>query len=63
MADRRELYRSPNGDTWFLGREPTSGHAFIVHQPNALLGVNCPTLSWASSCAVGMGRNNKHCCA
>jgi hypothetical protein len=35
MSDRRELYRSPNGDTWFLGREPTSGHAFIIHQPNA----------------------------
>jgi hypothetical protein len=34
MPDRRELYRSPNGDTWFLG-EPTSGHAFIIHQPNA----------------------------
>jgi hypothetical protein len=33
--DRRELYRSPNGDTWFLGREPENGHAFIVHQPNA----------------------------
>jgi hypothetical protein len=38
MADRRELYRSPNGDTWFLGREPTSGHAFIIHQPNASTG-------------------------
>jgi hypothetical protein len=35
MSERRELYRSPNGDTWFLGREPTDGHAFIVHQPNA----------------------------
>lgn len=35
MADRRELYRSPNGDAWFLGREPASGHAFILHQPNA----------------------------
>ena len=35
MPGRRELYRSPNGDTWFLGREPTSGHAFIIHQPNA----------------------------
>jgi len=22
-------------DTWFLGREPANGHAFIVHQPNA----------------------------
>jgi hypothetical protein len=29
MTERRELYRSPNGDSWFLGREPTDGHAFI----------------------------------
>jgi hypothetical protein len=35
VTERRELYRSPNGDTWFLGREPTSGNAFIIHQPNA----------------------------
>jgi hypothetical protein len=35
MSERHELYRSPNGDTWFLGREPENGHAFIIHQPNA----------------------------
>ena len=35
MTNRRELYRSPNGDSWFLGREPRDGHAFIIHQPNA----------------------------
>ncbi len=35
MTERRELYRSPNGDTWFLGREPQNGHAFVIHQPNA----------------------------
>src|SRR6478735_3790682 len=35
MPERRELYRTPNGDTWFLGREPTSGRAFVIHQPNA----------------------------
>jgi hypothetical protein len=35
MTDRRELYRSPNGDSWFLGREPGNGRAFIIHQPNA----------------------------
>jgi hypothetical protein len=34
MSDRRELYRGPNGDSWFLGREPTNGQAFIIHQPN-----------------------------
>lgn len=35
MTERRELYRSPNGDAWFLGREPADGQAFIIHQPNA----------------------------
>ena len=35
MSERRELYRSPNGDSWFLGREPENGHAFIIHPPNA----------------------------
>ena len=32
MPDRRELYRSPNGDSWFLGREPATGHAFIIRK-------------------------------
>ncbi len=35
MSERRELYRSPNSDCWFLAREPENGHAFIIHQPNA----------------------------
>jgi hypothetical protein len=35
MPDRRELYRSANGDSWFLGREPADGRAFIIHQPNS----------------------------
>ena len=35
MTDRRELYRSPNGDSWYLGREPADGHAFVLHQPNS----------------------------
>jgi hypothetical protein len=36
MSERRELYRSPNGDTWFIGREPENGHAFIT-SPTLLL--------------------------
>ena len=35
MSDRRELYRSPSGDAWFLGREPANGRAFVIRQPNA----------------------------
>lgn len=34
-SERRELYRSPSGDAWFLGREPSNGRAFAIHQPNA----------------------------
>jgi hypothetical protein len=30
----RQLYRSPNGDTWFLAREQATGSAFVRHQAN-----------------------------
>jgi hypothetical protein len=38
MSERRELYRSPNGDTWYPGYEPGDGRAFVVHQPNSQSG-------------------------
>src|SRR5215831_10833304 len=28
------LYQSPNGDTWFLARDPRTGLAFVRHQAN-----------------------------
>jgi hypothetical protein len=31
----RQLYRSPNGDSWFLVRDPATGSAFVRHQANA----------------------------
>jgi hypothetical protein len=31
-----QLYRSPNGDTWFLTRDRTTGSAFVRHQANAV---------------------------
>jgi hypothetical protein len=34
-AETRPLYRSPNGDTWFLARDPATGTAFVKHQANA----------------------------
>jgi hypothetical protein len=34
-ADATQLYRSPNGDTWFLDRDPETGSAFVRHQANA----------------------------
>jgi hypothetical protein len=33
-----QLYRSPNGDTWFLARDPTTGSVFVRHQANASSG-------------------------
>jgi hypothetical protein len=40
MSERRELYRSPNGDCWFLGREPQDGRAFVIHQANGPSGAH-----------------------
>ncbi len=34
-AEMRQLYRSPNGDSWFLARDPATGSAFVRHQANA----------------------------
>jgi hypothetical protein len=34
-AETRQLYRSPNGDTWFLARDPATGTAVVRHQANA----------------------------
>jgi hypothetical protein len=33
-TETRQLYRSPNGDSWFLVRDPASGSAFVRHQAN-----------------------------
>jgi hypothetical protein len=33
-----QLYRSPNGDTWFLARDPATGLAVVRHQANASSG-------------------------
>jgi hypothetical protein len=35
LAETRQLYRSPNGDSWFLARDPVTGSAFVRHQANA----------------------------
>ena len=33
-AQKRELYRSPNGDRWYLAREPETGRLFVRHRAN-----------------------------
>lgn len=37
-VESRELYDSPNGDRWYLVREPRSGRVFIRHEPNPASG-------------------------
>jgi hypothetical protein len=34
-VETREIHASSNGDRWYLGRDPESGHAFVQHVPNA----------------------------
>ena len=37
--EARELYSSPNGDRWFLGRDPATGDVFVRHEPHEPSGV------------------------
>ena len=34
-AETKQLYRGPNGDSWFLAHDPATGAAFVRHQANA----------------------------
>src|SRR3984893_11012773 len=34
-AEMRQLYRSPNGDSWSLARDPATETAFVRHRANA----------------------------
>jgi hypothetical protein len=62
MPDRRELYRSPNGNTWFLGREPANGHAFVIHQPNAPSGGRLSHIEVGAFLREGAGLSSKPSC-
>jgi hypothetical protein len=53
MTERRELYRSPSGDSWFLAREPADGRAFIIHQPTGPSGSRLAHVDLASFLSKG----------
>lgn len=38
MTNARELYRSPNGDSWYIARDDANHHGYVVHEPNAASG-------------------------
>jgi hypothetical protein len=50
----RELYSSPNGDRWFLIREP-SGTVFIRHEANAASGGHVEHIELAAFLNSGRG--------
>lgn len=35
MSATKELYRSPNGGCWYLACDPSNGHGYVLHEPNA----------------------------
>ena len=42
---RREIYRSSNGDSWYLAREPENDRAFVVHEANLSSGGKKTTIN------------------
>jgi hypothetical protein len=62
MTERRELYRSASGDSWFLGRKPSNGNAFIIHQPGESSGGRLSHIELASFCALVKVPNARRCC-
>jgi hypothetical protein len=57
-VDATQLYRSPNGDTWFLARDPETGSAFVRHQANAPSGGQVTDIE--ISAFLGGPRNPEH---
>ena len=54
MKKARELHHSPNGDRWFLIREP-AGTIFIRHEANASSGGHIEHIELAEFLAAGHG--------
>ena len=52
MKNARQLYASPNGDRWFLVREP-SGAVFIRHEANVSSGGHVDHVEVATFLASG----------
>ena len=56
MSDEgRELYRSSNGDSWHLVREPRSGRVFVRHEPNLASGGDVSLIEIADFLKQGHG--------
>jgi hypothetical protein len=49
---RKILYRSSNGDVWYLARE-ASGRVYVEHEPNAASGGKASRVDVATFLATG----------
>lgn len=58
-VNERELYRSANGDCWFLARDPDSGRPVVRHVPNPPSGGRASLIEIGSFLAAG-GHGPEH---
>ena len=58
-AAKREPYSSPNGDKWFLSRDPATGNVFIRHEANSSSGGHVTKIDIGAFLNVGR-RNPEH---
>ena len=54
-AQKRELYSSPNGDSWYLAREPETGRLFVRHEANIPSGGHVTDLDIGAFLSGGCG--------
>ena len=57
--EKRELYRSPNGDRWFLAHDPATGSLFVRHEANIPSGGQVTDLDIGAFLSGGQ-RNPEH---
>ena len=58
-AQKRTLYSSPNGDSWFLARDPATGAVFVRHEANVPSGGHVTEMDIATFLSSGQ-RNPEH---
>jgi hypothetical protein len=51
----REIYRSSNGDQWYLVQEPGSNRGYVRHQPNRASGGQSSLMDVRTFLAEGHG--------
>ncbi len=58
-AEKRELYSSPNGDRWFLCRDPATANVLITHEANSPSGGHLTDIEIGGFLSGGQ-RNPEH---